>query len=871
MKITGLTERQVITNRTKYGMNVIPEPRAKTAFEFLIDVFRSRINLLLLVMTILFFALAAFGYGDMSEAFGIGVVLIVVATVEVFTHMRSQHSMIELRRRAMRATCNVLRDGIVRNIKIADIVVGDIVILQSGETIPADGYIINGRISVNNAVLNGESDEVSKHVVQNFKYSPRTKITADHYTDKNHLFAGTSVHGGGGLMMVTRIGLNTENAGIMRALGDIADEKTGLQLQLDKLAGYIGKIGGVCAIAVAIILIFANWRAGAFSGTGNTVYTVVGIFALALTILVAAVPEGLPFIIGIITSQNVRKMAQANLLAKKPGKIPEAGNIQLLCTDKTGTLTYGKMLPVANYTGNGIDIGFTASDRGAILELTKNIVLNGRAMLDDSGTIVGGNGTERALFGALKLNMRTILTIRRNNRIIKKIPFTSANKFSATTVDTPSGVRTYIMAAPEIILSHSRFYIDTKGARKRLDRKKLEEIILDNARRAMRVIATAYFDGKIQNGKIPDNLVFISLAAMRDEVRVGVTDVVRKLQKSGVQIMMITGDILDTGRAIAIDCGIMKTNNDIAITASEFDKLSDADARKMLPNIRVIARATPFTKLRVVELARELGRSIGMCGDGSNDAPAVRAADVGFAMGDGTDVCKEASDIIITDNNFISVANCVLMGRTFMHNVRGFLKFQLPINFILVTISVLFPLFVGIGAIAAVQILIINIVIDSLNSFAFGGESSRPEYMTEPATGKDTPLINMQMLGGIIWTTVGGVFILTLTLIPFFQRIFIGTDVALSARFAILIILAMLNGLWIRATPGYNIFGRFRNNPMFFIITGIVFICTYLCVTYGDGALMLVPMSGIQWLWVIVLSSMILPINLLFRILFEKR
>ena len=240
-------------------------------------------------------------------------------------------------------------------------------------------------------------------------------------------------------------------------------------------------------------------------------------------------------------------------------------------------------------------------------------------------------------------------------------------------------------------------------------------------------------------------------------------------------------------------------------------------------------------------------------------------------MGDGTDICKEASDIIITDNNFISVANCVLMGRTFMHNVRGFLKFQLPINFILVTVSVLFPLFLGISAIAAVQILIINIVIDSLNSFAFGGESPRPEYMSEPATGKDAPLVTSQTLGGILWTTVGGVFILTLTLIPFFDRVFNTSGTSLSARFAILVIIAMLNGLWIRVTPGYNIFGRFRNNPMFFVIALIVFVGTFLCVTYGGNALMLTPLNLDQWIWVILLSLMILPINVLYRLMFENR
>lgn len=870
MKITGLTNKQVVASRAKYGENTVPEPHAKNAIEFLVDVFKSRINLLLLVMTVLFLGLAIFGYGDLSEAIGIGAVLVVVAIVEVFTRMRAQNSMIELRRRAMRATCNVLRDGIVHNINIADVVVGDIVILQVGDTVPADGYIVRGRMMINNSVLNGESDEVLKKPISSFEYNAHKKITADHYVDRNHLFAGTSVHGGGGLMRVTRIGLNTENAGILRTLGDIADEKTGLQLQLDALAGYIGKIGGICAIAIAIILIIVRWVAGDFSGDGDTIYTLVGIFVLALTIFVAAVPEGLPFIIGIITSQNVRQMARANLLAKNPNKIPEAGNIQLLCTDKTGTITYGTMQPIANYTGDGHNIGFAASNRGAMLELTKNIVLNGRAMMDDSGNILGGNGTERALLAAMKLNIRTVLAIQRNNRVIKKIPFNSANKFSATTVQTPSGIRTYIMAAPEIILSHARFYIDKSGIRRRLNRKKLEEIILNNARRAMRVIATAYYDGRLKTNHIPDNLVFISLAAMRDEVRPGVNDVVQGLRKSGVQIMMITGDILDTARAIAVDCGIMKSKSDIALSASEFDKLSDTDARHMLPRISVIARATPYTKLRVVELARELGRSIGMCGDGTNDAPALRAADIGFAMGDSTDVCKEASDIIITDNNFISVANCVLMGRTFMHNIRGFLKFQLPVNFILVAVSILFPLFIGIGAIAAVQILLINIVIDSLNSFAFGGEKSRPEYMTEPATGKEAPLVSRNTLGQILWTTVAGIFILSLTVTPFFGKIFATPVSGMSARFAILVIAAMLNGLWIRATPGYNIFGRFRNNPMFFLITLIVFVGTYLCVTYGGSALGLCPLTQIQWAWVILLAIMILPINMLHRLMFKQ-
>ncbi|MBO7656838.1 MAG: cation-transporting P-type ATPase [Alphaproteobacteria bacterium] len=863
MKYRGLTAARVLENRRKYGANTMPEPHAKTVWQFLLDVFRDKINMILLIMTVIFAVLAVFGYGEMTEALGIGAVLVIVCIVNVVTQMRAQFSTIELRRRASKLMCNVVRGGHIRNIDSTEIVVGDTVVIQAGETIPADGYIIHGHITVNNSVLNGESAEVHKSPTPKFKYDVSATITANDYVDSNHLFAGTTVQGGGGVMHVTRVGINTENARILATLDNVADVKTTLQLQLDHLAGIIGKIGAICAVSVAVLIMAVHFiRDGAMT-TGNTVYIIVSAITLGLTIFIAAVPEGLPFIIGIITSQNARKMTRANLLAKNPHKIPEAGNIQLLCTDKTGTITFGRMQPVANYLGDGTNVGFNVKSFGATVEIANNIVLNGRAMLDANGNIVGGNSTERALFGALDLTARRISAIKRAYQTIAKIPFSSARKFSATTVRSSDGVRTYVMAAPEIILAHANRYIDADGRVHSMHRARINRLMVTNARRAMRVIATAYYDGKISDNKIPDGLVFVALSIMRDEIRPGVADVVGALRESGVRVMMITGDNLETARVIASESGIIANDSDIAMDAIEFDALSDARARRILPRISVIARATPQTKLRVVELARMDGISIGMCGDGTNDAPALKGADVGFAMGDSTDVCKGASDIIIVDNNFISITNSILMGRTFMHNVVNFLRFQLPINFILVAVSILFPLFLGFDAIVAVQILIINIIIDSLNSLAFGGEAPRPEYMRERVMGKNSPLITWQTLRSIIWTTVAGVFIFTLTVLPPISNILGGPATALSARFAVLIIMAMLNGFVVRA-PGYNIFWHLKSNPMFIIVALFVFAGTYLCVTFGGAALHLAPLSPVQWLTVVCMALMIIPINMLY-------
>ena len=871
MILRGLTPEQVLASREKYGKNQMPAPKLKSAWQFFLEVFQDKLNLILLFMMLIFIGLGASGYGSVSEAIGIGIVLVVVATTTVWTKLKTQRSAEELRQKSSQLYANVIRDGVVQRIDSVDVVVGDIVVIAAGETICADGYLVDGAVSVNNAILNGESAEAEKTPVPfNYEYNRNASINADSYVDAHLVFAGTTVLSGEGKMCVARVGADTENAKIMASLNSIDEVKTTLQIQLDNLAAQISKIGSICAIVIFAVLLLVNLRTNSFSGGAGLIYTIFSSLTVALTIFVAAVPEGLPFIIGIITGQNVNAMIKSNILAKNPNKIPEAGNIQILCTDKTGTLTRGFLQPIYNFMGNADDISFDQVTGGRVKEVfIKNIALVSGVSYGADGDIIGGNMTSRALFESMRAFSAAVSDIQRDIAIDEKVAFNSANKFSA--VLTADGV-SYFMGAPEVILAHVNTYIDVNGEVKKLNKGKINNLIKENASRAMRLVAMAYSSDGAWCGdeKVPDDLVFVSLVAMRDDVRPGVPDVVRAMNKSGVQVMMITGDILDTARAIAIDCDIITSADDIAITASELDAVSDEDALGMLPRIRVIARATPATKLRIVKLAQSLGLCIGMCGDGTNDAPALKRADVGFAMGDGTDVCKESSDIIITDNNFISIANSILLGRTFVHNVKNFLKFQLPINFALVVLSVLFPILFGFDAFTAVQILIINIVMDSLNSLAFGGEPSRPEYMTEPAQGKNAPLISRLLLNQVLWTTVGFVVVFGILGLSGVCKYFDGTGVYMSARFALLVIMAIVNGFCVRV-DGFNLFARIRTNPMFIIVAFGVVSATVFCVTFGGAVLQLAPMSLVQWLIVFGLSLLIIPINFVRLILQRTR
>lgn len=853
----GLTSQQVLDSRAKHGSNKLPEKKLKTPFDFFKETFEDRLNQILVAMMLVFTALAIFGQGSFSEPLGIFVVLLAIAIISTRTGMKSQKSAKELKDKTSIHYCNVLRDGQIQHINTDEIVVGDIVHIESGEAIYADGYLIDGKISVDNSVLNGESKECKKSVIPGFEYVKKTNITGDDYVDTNSLFAGATVVDGEGKMIVAEVGINTVNGKTITSMNEIEETKTSLEIQLDDLAGAISKFGTIGATFIAIaslishIMLIGGVNQFLQLGWLPALSKILTILTTALTIVVAAVPEGLPLIISLITSQNAKRMLDHNVLAKHTNKIPEAGNIQLLCTDKTGTLTKGILQPVYNITLDGVDV-----NAGSAKDLfLSNVCLNSTAMFDNEGKIVGGNATERAL---LSMVDKLVYDGCVNANVTNRKSFNSAYKYSAVEID---GDITYYKGAPEKLLAVAKKYMNANGEFIEIDHDDVKSKISGFTTKAMRVIATGYSMSPLCDD-LPEDLIITSLVAIRDDVREEVPEAVKRMHGAGVQVMMVTGDVIETAVAIAEDAGLITSESDIAMSAIDFDKLSDAEAKEKLPYIKVIARATPQTKLRIVKLAQELGLCVGMTGDGTNDSPALKAADVGFSMGSGTDVCKEAGDIIITDDNFVSITDAVMLGRTFMHNVMKFLKFQLPINVSLVLLSVIYSLFFGMEAIAAVQILVINIVMDSLNSLSFGGEPPKPEYMKEQPIPKGAKLLSKETIVQIGVSVLTFMAIFGITAIPAIRNLFGNEEVYATARFAMLVVMATINGFNIR-TNSMNLFKGIKNNTMFIKIALTIFAGIILLCQFGGAMLHCEPMNIVQWMVVCALSLLVVPVDLI--------
>ena len=855
----GLTSKQAEESRAKFGSNKLPEKKLKTAWDFFTETFKDRLNQILIGMMLVFTVLAFSGQGSFSEPLGIFVVLLAIAVISTRTGLKSQKSTKELKDKTSVHYCNVLRDGEIKHINTDEIVVGDVVHIESGEAIYADGYLVEGKISVDNSVLNGESKECKKSVIPDFIYTKKRTITGDDYVDTNSLFAGATVADGEGKMIVTEVGVNTVNGKTITSMNEIEETKTSLEIQLDDLAGAISKFGTIGAVFIAVASLISNIMiiggVNEFLQLGwlPILSKILTIMTTVLTIVVAAVPEGLPLIISLITSQNAKRMLDHNVLAKHTNKIPEAGNIQLLCTDKTGTLTKGILQPVHNITLDGVEIDDSCSGIKHIF--LENVCLNSTAMFDSEGKIVGGNATERALLSMV--DEKTYKQYSSAN-VTNRKSFNSAYKYSAVEVERNL---TYYKGAPEKLLGVAKKYMNSAGEIVDIDIDDVKSKISSFTTKAMRVIATGVSQSTLGED-LPDDMVITSLVAIRDDVREEVPEAVQKMHNAGVQVMMVTGDVIETAVAIAEDAGLLTEKTDIAMSAIDFDKLSDDEAKAKLSYIKVIARATPQTKLRIVKLAQELGLCVGMTGDGTNDSPALKAADVGFSMGSGTDVCKEAGDIIITDDNFVSITDAVMLGRTFMHNVMKFLKFQLPINISLVLLSVIYSLFMGMEAVAAVQILIINIVMDSLNSLSFGGEPPKPEYMREQPIPKGSKLLSKETMIQIGVSVVTFMAIFVITAIPAVRNLFGSEEVYATARFAMLVIMATINGFNIR-TDSMNLFKGIKNNTMFVKIALTIFAGVILLCSFGGTMLHCAPLNLIQWVIIFALSLIVVPIDLI--------
>lgn len=870
MNFNGLKSSEVEVSRTTYGSNKLPEPELKKWYHFAKEALTEPITMILIIIALFQLVLGAMGVMSLSEPVMIIVVLAIVTGIAIKTGLGVQKSAAELRAKTAVRYCDVVRDGSVQTINKDDLVVGDLVLLRTGQEIFADGFIVDGEISVNNAAINGETKECRKIPSANYKHVKTTSTTA--YTDQCSLFAGTVIMSGEGKMIVTDVGVNTVNGDTLVKMQTLEPPKTALDIALDHLCDFISKWGTIAAaLAFVIMTITGILNAGSlsqyFSGSIlESIQKVAQNVSNALTIIVAAVPEGLPLIVKLVTKQNVSTMEKFNILAKNTGKIPELAYVNLICTDKTGTLTTGEMTSTVMINGNCQDIFNKESSLNELIDL--NICMNNSAVFDSNGNITGGNSIDRAVLDMLSPEDAQKI---QNKAIIKKrVPFSSENKFSAITLSNGANDFTVYKGAPEKLIEKCKTYLDNDGNVTELTeekRKALKSHIKGLTEKAMRCIALTISD-KADDG-LPDEMNFLGVIGVVDPVRNEVPEAVKIAHKAGIQVIEITGDCMETAKAVAMEAGIYKPG-DLAVTNDEFEAMSDVKVKEIIPQLRVISRCSPNTKLRLVTLAQEIGMSVAMTGDGVNDAPALKKADVGFGMQDGSDVAKEAADIVLTDNNFASVVKAVELGRTFMHNIMMFLEFQLPINISLLILSMVFPIISGGSALlAAVQILIVNIIMDSLNSLSFGGEPPKEEYMNEEPIMKGSGLFIRGAKGRIALSSI--VFIALFGVITFgpVGNMFATKLSAMTARFALLCLMAVFNGFTIR-TDSINLFKGIKNNKLFMYIALGIFAMTVVLCNFVGNLVQTTPMDVKQWIVVLMTAFMVVPVDWIRKAICKK-
>lgn len=863
--MNGLSSKEVLKSRELHGSNKLPEPKLDKWYDFAKEALSEKITMILIAIAVLQLFLGVMGVMDLSDPIMILVVLAIVTCIAVKTGLGVQKSAAELRAKTSVRYCDVIRDGKVQTINKDELVVGDIVCVGMGQEIFADGYLLEGKISVNNAAINGETKECKKTPVEGYVHKKTT--STDAYTNQNCLFAGTTVMSGEGKMIVTDVGVNTVNGDTLVKMQTLEAPKTALDIALDNLSDFISKWGTIAAVITFAVLTISGIVQVGFGeyfsgGVLNIIQKIAQNFSVALTIIVAAVPEGLPLIVKLVTKQNVKTMEKFNILAKNPGKIPELAYVDIICTDKTGTLTTGIMTPKKIIDGFGNDV-----NKDSVLwnNIKANISLNNSATFDSENNITGGNSIDRAVLSLV--NPETYADIQKKYPVKLKQVFNSSNKYSAFT--TKDGV-TYYKGAPEKLIEHCTKVMDSSGEIiENNDNDTLSNAITAMTSNAMRCIAVTMADGDLVENEIPNDMTFLGIIGVVDPVRDEVPSAVKTAHKAGIQVVEITGDCIETAVAVATECGIYK-DGDLALTNDEFEAMSDDEVKSIIPRLRVISRCSPNTKLRLVTLAQEIGKSVAMTGDGVNDSPALKRADVGFGMQGGSDVAKEASDIVLTDDNFASVVKAVELGRTFMHNIMMFLEFQLPINISLLILSVIYPMIATGALLASVQILIVNIIMDSLNSLSFGGEPPKDEYMTEKPIKKGSGLFIRGAKKRIAISTVAFIALYGIITFSPIANMFASETEAMTARFALLCFMAVFNGFNIR-TEHINLFNGIGKNKLFSAIAIGIFVMTFALCNFAENLIKVTALDFKHWVVVVILAFMVIPTDLIRKIIEKKR
>lgn len=883
MELRGLTEAEVIERRAQHGNNSLTQIMPEPLWKKVLHGFRDPMIMILLAALVIQAVLYFLGQAEWYEAAGVLIAILLANGVAAISESQQEGKALSLREEeAAKDVTKVLREGVLQEIPVNDVVAGDIVFLQAGDRIPADGELVKGRAKLDQSVLNGETEEITKKPVPEGEAASYDRLDL---LNPHYVYRGTVVCSGETYLAIKVVGDDT-------LFGQLALEaqsntrKTPLQVKLGRLAHQISTFGYVGAVAIVLGILLKTFVTGQLpEGLFQWIRLIMDAVTVAVTVIVCAVPEGLPMLTSMLLSAQSLKMEKDNVLVKKINGMETSGSLSILFSDKTGTITEGKLSVAELASGDG-SVLYRACDDGDgheecavrdfqgiskeyLHHLLLGLGLNNSASAS-GGKVIGGNSTDRAIMGFLAEKGLA-------GQIDKHLAadcryFNSHDKYAA--VEIKGTGLTYVKGAPEVLMSCCHSYYDANGNLHPLPTlNKLQVYANEQAKRSMRLLAVAA--GRTRRNEagelvMPEELVLVGLISIRDNLRQEAVAAIEEVQKAGIQVVMVTGDKRETAMAIAREAGLLKDEGELVLTSSDMNCLTDDELKERLPRLRVVARALPTDKSRLVRLAQELDYVVGMTGDGVNDSPALKKADVGFAMGSGTEVAKEAGDITILDDRFSSIEKAILYGRSMFKSIRKFLIFQLTVNVAAVLICFIGPLLGENVVLTVIQLLLVNLAMDTLAAIAFGGEPALKEYMQEAPVPRRESIVTRKMLGQVM---VCSLYITAICLgilfLPSVHQFFGDVDITYmkSAVFATFMMAIAFNGFNAR-TESVNVLQHIGKNKTFVLVTLLIFAGQFLFVELGGEVLSVEPLTVKTWLCCGVLAALVIPVDMVRKLLF---
>ncbi|XP_069145003.1 putative calcium-transporting ATPase 13, plasma membrane-type [Solanum lycopersicum] len=855
--VSGDSE-DVARRHEAFGSNTYRKPPTKSFFVFVWESFKDPTIIILLLCAALSLGFGIKEHGlkeGWYDGGSIYVAVFLVIAVSSISNFRQNRQFDKLSKVSKNIPVEAVRKGRRQQISIFEIVVGDVICLKIGDQVPADGILVQGHsLQVDESSMTGESD----HVEINLRQNP-------------FLISGTKVADGYGMMLVTSVGMNTTWGEMMSQISSDSNEQTPLQERLNKLTTSIGKVGLLVAFLVLVVLLVRYFTGttkdengnkefnGSKTSSDDVINAVVGIVAAAVTIVVVAIPEGLPLAVTLTLAYSMKRMMADQAMVRKLSACETMGSATTICTDKTGTLTLNKMTVTKFFLGKQhVKAESHTTISAKVLEL-----LHQGVGLNTTGSVFkstdscssfefSGSPTEKAIlsWAVMELNM-DMDQIKRNFNILHVEAFNSEKKKSGVLVKNISDctIHAHWKGAAEMILRMCSHYYDLEGNVKPLEESDKEEcnrIIEGMAASSLRCIAFAHKqvpkaeqkDNDHMHGNVPDNsFILLGFVGLKDPCRPGVKKAVEDCQNAGVSIKMITGDNVFTAKAIATECGILHPNQEVdegaVIEGEEFRNLTDEVRMERVEKIRVMARSSPFDKLLMVQCLRKKGHVVAVTGDGTNDAPALKEADIGLSMGiQGTEVAKESSDIVILDDNFASVATVLKWGRCVYNNIQKFIQFQLTVNVAALVINFVAAVSSGEVPLTAVQLLWVNLIMDTLGALALATEKPTEELMKKKPVGRTAPLIT-----NIMWRNLmAQAFyqIAVLLILQFRGESIFGVSKRVNDTliFNTFVLCQVFNEFNARNLEKKNVFEGIHKNKLFMGIIGITLVLQVVMVEF---------------------------------------